>query len=100
MKVKELVLQIQHRIWFDTVMPQPYPDYPRQPDTQVKCVVRLKNDPTKKEYEALRTGPISRGPVGQFSPSVSIMVRSWMHGYEGEYYEYHWFRKDSLEFVR
>lgn len=98
--IKQLLI-LKHWIKFNTATPKPVPDGPYNPEEDmIGAVVQLINDHKKQEYEVLRSGPISKGPMGQFLPSRTFLCRKPMYGYEGQHYDYWWFRKDSLLFIR
>ncbi len=96
--------KLLHWIKFHAATPKDYPDGAfNAEDNMIGAVVMLKDDPKEIEYEVLRSGPISRGPMRQLTPSISFLCRKPMFGYEDldkKYYDYSWFRKDSLKFVR
>lgn len=123
--MNKILIKIYHWIRFHTAIPKPTEKSLNLPEKDIiGAIVRLKNDPKKEEYEVLMSGSISRGPVGQFKPCISFLCRRPMFGYEtpidrsiylsiiNEYtkkkindnkekhYNYWWFRKDSLIFIR
>ncbi len=81
--MKKLFIIIKHWVQFNFATPRDYPKGVYNPELDMMgIVVQLKNDPKKEEYEILRSGPISRGPMRQFSPSRSFLCRRPMFGYE------------------
>ncbi len=96
-----MLKKLKHWIRFHTALPKDCPIGPyNAEEDMIGAIVKLKNDEKYQEYEVLRSGPISRGPMRQFSPSITFLCRKPMHGYEGQHYNYWWFRKDSLVFIR
>ena len=103
--MKHLVQVVKHYILFHTAVPHDPPSGPYHPEARgvIGAIVRLKDDPKKQEYEVVCSGPISRGPMRQFPPSISFLCRKIKFGYENsdqKHYDYLYFRKDSLIFIR
>lgn len=60
-------------------------------------IVYLTNDPDKVEWEVVEYHSISRGPMGQFHPSLSYMfMRTTKDGNP----DYSYFRRDSVTLVK
>lgn len=104
MNMKKFLIKLIHWFKFHTAIPKPTKKSLNIPDEDILgAIVRLKNDPKKEEFEVIGSGPISRGPMRQFSPSISFLCRRPLYGYETskeKHYDYTWFRKDSLVFIR